>query len=102
MTLLGNYRKKAAYEAKFINQPGSPKVLVVLQGHNLFSVWCDHSGTHQTRIYPSMAGPVSMGMERDEEIGERKLPWDLLMRQSGAKLYTINKGETVQQATLIL
>lgn len=102
MTLFGNYRKKAAYEAKFINQPGSPKMLVVLQGHNLSSIWCDHSGTHQSRIYPSMAVPVSMGVERDVETGERRLPWDLLMRQSGAKPHTINKGETVQQAPLIL
>lgn len=76
-------------------------MLAVFQGHNMSSVWCDHSGIDQTRIYPRVATPVSMGMARDEEIGERRLPWDLL-RQTRAMLYAINKEETVQQLPLIL
>ena len=69
-------------------------MLEVFQGYNMSHARCDHSGIDQTRIYPRVATPVSIRTQRDEEIGERSLLWDLLMRQTGAKLY-INKGEMV-------
>lgn len=46
-------------------------MLVVFQGHNMSSVWCDHSETDQTTIlYLRVTAPVSMGMEM-RKFGEK-------------------------------
>lgn len=101
---LGTVGRKAAFEAlhsNFINQPESPKTLAVLQGCNMSRVWCDHSGIDQ-RMVSKGGSSCQLGMERNEEIGEKSLPWNLLIRQTKVKLYTINQGETAQQSPIIL
>ena len=45
----------------------------VFQVYNMSHMWCDHSGIYQTRIYPSVATPVSIRIERVEKTGKRSL-----------------------------
>lgn len=40
-----------------------------------------------------VATPVGTGMEKHEATGERSPLWSLLRKQTGAKLFTINKGK---------